>query len=1697
MKESLQSFEDLTLTVQGKMAEIFENDKVFVKGILTKTTKDCLWFYMERISDLDVKDITYGPENGETVDTIVTFDSTVDFDKIQESFEKRPTLEGKDMSIEAVPFCKTILVKNLPASATHDSVLFKFENKRAGGGDVEAVDLDLEKKIATIEFKDPNVIDEVLSREQTLDQTILSVERYYPILNSVADFTKKETSDPPRLKVPTPKPRKSKGTAFTTEVDRDLYDYLQDNHPAELSLALKDPQPNIELQEESVQFTFSSQDAKEHFLTNMKSYRCEIMPINLVLVDHGLREEIQEIISVFKVTKSVSFIQRYSEGFIKLVGRDVSTFDRATNEVKKCIARVEEKSDKRDDVIEILPDQLKLLQRSADFQRLKNAFKKDGCEIQLDDTTGRITVKGSQAQIQKLRSATQEIVGRFGERVLNESKFSFLGTPKGLSHVRTLFPTENSSVEIVVNDQGNVILYGLNRINVQQAYDTIKNAVDELKLPSSLDAKSQDAFLKELETSIPMTLQTDGGQPRIICFKSQIANLRNKLDDFLERKKTAEVQVPLNEVILRYLSLHGQTLLEGLRMSSPGLNIDQGSDGFIVSGERLLVSNCCISIREFTTGLKLENINYGTPEIAASIKGRATMAVIQSIERKHRCAIVVTTTENTDRRCSFREPRTSPARNVHSLKRTMQCRYTSPNRKIIEIHQGDILSHRVDYLVNSANDELKHSGGLAKAIVEKGGRKIQEDSSRFLQDRKKDRLLPGNVVTTDGGSLMCNKILHVVVPKYSSTRSNEEDEEGRVGMYLKHCCTNVLKNATDGQTIAIPALGTGVYAVPYDISAKSLIEAATEFLHENPNHALKEVHFVDNEPKAIEALMKEMAERFKHDSNLEINDLVRDRWTPYLRATSVTSSPKSVALSGDMAFKTLEGMEIRLTIGNIAKSTTEVIVNTVASDLNLTKNPCSKAILSEAGEGIKKYCEKWIKDNGQVKDGESATTNGGKLKCKKVLHVSCPTWTADQGEKKLRQLVQKLLDNVQAELKLTSVSIPAIGTGSLKFPEDLVAKVMFEEAMKFSSKHGTSLKIKQYNVVVYSGNTKAVNIFKEQFQVFSNKKIINEPKVPKTTRSKSKTPHVLRKSSAKDKGEKLEDETNGVEVEIIQGNIVEESTDAIGFLVSEDIEQGGQIGQALVARAGDSLRKEYIGLSKIQAGTVVMTSAGNLKARYLLHMVIKDKFLKTDKTMIHNAVKECLNQANDFNFTSLSLPAVGTGHLRKDAKQSAEILYSCIKDYRKRREKTLKLIRIVILQENVFADFKKAFEKKDPTTGTSTDLGVRRTRKQITLTIAAETDNDIAKIKEELRQVEAEQSHSETIEVKQKLDERQQDEILNIEDLHDVRIECEPEIGFIRISGLAKNVLVAIGAIHERIHAWDQERHHMDVTVREVQWFFYKEHDNAVIPEKYPDSISAKIERAYTNNPSGAVEVGEELTYKIDFKSMTETCLDTQETMKVFRRPCDAFPLPSNWENQPIDCSTGEERDVHSFTIDKNDPEYDQIHDMFRASLSKSATTANAEVIKIERIQNPRLYQIYEGQKKTMTDGGNEMKLYHGTARHAVENINKTGFNRAYCGKNAVRFGKGVYFAKQAWYSGLTKYAVPDENGLQYIYIARVLVGKFTKGKEGLIVPPPIDENNQTVAYDSVVDDVEKPLMFVIFYDYQSYPEYLVTFRPN
>ena len=84
-----------------------------------------------------------------------------------------------------------------------------------------------------------------------------------------------------------------------------------------------------------------------------------------------------------------------------------------------------------------------------------------------------------------------------------------------------------------------------------------------------------------------------------------------------------------------------------------------------------------------------------------------------------------------------------------------------------------------------------------------------------------------------------------------------------------------------------------------------------------------------------------------------------------------------------------------------------------------------------------------------------------------------------------------------------------------------------------------------------------------------------------------------------------------------------------------------------------------------------------------------------------------------------------------------------------------------------------------------------------------------------------------------------------------------------------------------------------------------------------------------------------------------------------------------------------------------------------------------------------------------------------------------------------MAIGNGVYFAANSVYS-IRGYCPTDASGNKYIYQARVLTGKSAQGKSGMKEPP--------VGYDSVTDSGGGSV-YVVFYDAQTYPEYLITFK--
>ncbi|XP_035767435.1 protein mono-ADP-ribosyltransferase PARP12-like [Neolamprologus brichardi] len=150
------------------------------------------------------------------------------------------------------------------------------------------------------------------------------------------------------------------------------------------------------------------------------------------------------------------------------------------------------------------------------------------------------------------------------------------------------------------------------------------------------------------------------------------------------------------------------------------------------------------------------------------------------------------------------------------------------------------------------------------------------------------------------------------------------------------------------------------------------------------------------------------------------------------------------------------------------------------------------------------------------------------------------------------------------------------------------------------------------------------------------------------------------------------------------------------------------------------------------------------------------------------------------------------------------------------------------------------------------------------------------------------------------------------------------------------------------------------------------------------------------------------------------------------------------------------------------------------------------DIVNIERIQNQSLWEAFQLQKnqmRTKNQGRDvpELRLFHGIDSKSVNTICHNNFD---CRTHGMAYGKGSYFARDAKYS----HDFTGDADVRAMFISQVLVGDYTKGSFDYCQPPSKDGGDINF-YDSCVDDVMDPAIFVVFEKHQIYPEYLIQYN--
>ena len=150
------------------------------------------------------------------------------------------------------------------------------------------------------------------------------------------------------------------------------------------------------------------------------------------------------------------------------------------------------------------------------------------------------------------------------------------------------------------------------------------------------------------------------------------------------------------------------------------------------------------------------------------------------------------------------------------------------NNKILRLVKGDITERNVDAIVNAANSYLKHGGGVAAAIVRKGGTIIQEESDKIVTS--KGSVPVGTSVATTAGKLPCKAVIHTVGP-----RMGEGDEDYKLRKAVRSSL--ILASEKGFRSISMPAISSGIFGFPKDKCAKILVEESKMFLQGNNDYS--------------------------------------------------------------------------------------------------------------------------------------------------------------------------------------------------------------------------------------------------------------------------------------------------------------------------------------------------------------------------------------------------------------------------------------------------------------------------------------------------------------------------------------------------------------------------------------------------------------------------------------------------------------------------------------------------------------------------------------------------------------------------------------------------------------------------------------------------------------------------------------------
>jgi poly [ADP-ribose] polymerase 10/14/15 len=617
-----------------------------------------------------------------------------------------------------------------------------------------------------------------------------------------------------------------------------------------------------EKKEELIVSSELAKNVKEY----MEQFTVKEIPFCKKLLDTS-REKLKLMLTAVK-KENITIEMQEEQPQIQLVGKK-----KCVNELywqlKDDILELEKGLDVVTEQLVIPGYKLELFLLHGVDEMFKNEFHVD---VKIEQKKQTITIKGPENNVSlatkeaykkfnlimednvDFNDAEKHFIGSGGLEILNNG-MKTIGM-KGM--VSLLRESETSKAKVLAFDDAtikDVRAYLRSNVFLKQYL------LDEDSL-ALLNSNKWKEFLENVTKNTSVMIYVSGRNSNEIALigqNSEVEETYETLQQFMKRNTIIKESVDLNEGYVGYLTKYCAKDLEEI-----GKNLEEHSVRM-----QLMEQEGTVNIHGTKEGVKeakkqmngiMSNIATGkicfdklrNKKYLESDEGKLSMS---GIETSHKCSVRLI--EDDGERSTI-IPTSRPNQPSKLL-----CSYETQEKVSLKVFKDDITAHGCDVVVNAANGDLNHIGGVAKSILDVGGNEIQEECDAFV--KREGQLFDGECFSGSPGKLPCKRLIHAVGPRWDNSYP------GKTCTTLRVTCMRALEEAKDYRSIAIPAIGSGIYGIPKDICADIMIEAAEKFGKEYDNCALKEIRFVNIDDTTSQVFLKKFREKFGGRSSFKDN----------------------------------------------------------------------------------------------------------------------------------------------------------------------------------------------------------------------------------------------------------------------------------------------------------------------------------------------------------------------------------------------------------------------------------------------------------------------------------------------------------------------------------------------------------------------------------------------------------------------------------------------------------------------------------------------------------------------------------------------------------------------------------------------------------------------------------------------------------